>query len=919
MTDAPTTPFALTPLPGSSPLFQALVEHSADLILLFGRHGQLLYQNPSARRHLGWDHTPAPGYGHAGADALHPGDRERVARQVQPLPPGVTAALCPYRVRHADGSWRWLEGTVVNLLHDPQVRATVMQARDVTPRIQAQERAHALEALGTALAGANTTEEVVRVILQQGLPAAGASAGGVMSLDARAAQVQVLGTAGYPEATERPWRQGPLDLNTAAPATDALRQGHDLFLTREDWQVLYPHLRHALAPTTGGTAALLLRIGGEVIGALTLSFREAQALSETERQHLRTVAAQCALALERGRLNAQLRQQERHFRKLTEFGQDLVTIVALDGETRYVSPALQPMLGYTPEERLGLNVFEGIHPEDRERVMEVFQQAVLARGLPVPVTYRFQHGAGHWVWLESTGTNAAHDPDLRGVVINTRDITARVEAEQARRASERRLQLFEVQSDTLICTFTPQGTCLYASPATETLLGCSPDEFLTCELHTWVHPDDLPKVRTAWTARTALPAYRVRRRDGTFLWVQSEVRRVLDQRGTLLEIQVATRDITPRQRAEEAMRLQLRRFQDLVDLTAEFAVQQASESHLQTALERCLSLTPYTYGLYFPLDGSAPAQPLRAGQVTDELLARTTPLARAHRGGQIGRALRRHQPFFAGPDQPVHVPPEPLPRPVWTSLAILPVIAHGVLRGLMAFGTSEGAEIDDDTRRLLIGVSEQASRAVERSVHLHELERSREETLRALGLALEYRDYETKGHTDRVVDLTERLGRALGFTGGDLDALRWGAFLHDTGKVAIPDAILLKPGKLTPEEWEVIRRHPGIGYEMLHHIPSLPSTTLEVVLYHQERWNGSGYPRGLAGTDIPLAARVFAVIDVYDALTSERPYKRAWTHDEAAAQLRREAGVLLDGRVVQTFLQVFHPEQGFMNTTEARQ
>jgi len=158
-----------------------------------------------------------------------------------------------------------------------------------------------------------------------------------------------------------------------------------------------------------------------------------------------------------------------------------------------------------------------------------------------------------------------------------------------------------------------------------------------------------------------------------------------------------------------------------------------------------------------------------------------------------------------------------------------------------------------------------------------------------------------------VVHLTEALGSAMGFSGADLDALRWGAFLHDTGKVAIPDAILLKPGKLTSEEWEVIKRHPTIGFDMLQHIPSLPPTTLEIVLYHQERWNGSGYPKGLEGTSIPLAARVFAVVDVYDALTSERPYKRAWTPAEAVEQLRREAGILLDPRVVDAFIRTLPP------------
>ncbi|MFD1733012.1 HD-GYP domain-containing protein [Deinococcus malanensis] len=223
---------------------------------------------------------------------------------------------------------------------------------------------------------------------------------------------------------------------------------------------------------------------------------------------------------------------------------------------------------------------------------------------------------------------------------------------------------------------------------------------------------------------------------------------------------------------------------------------------------------------------------------------------------------------------------------------------------VLVFGSTQAVKTSRETRLLLNNAAVRLGHALERSGHLEQLNTSREETLRALGLALEYRDYETKGHTDRVVHLTDLLGRALGFMGPDLDALRWGAFLHDTGKVAIPDTILLKPGKLNSEEWAVIQRHPSIGFEMLHHIPSLPAATLDVVRYHQERWNGSGYPLGLSGTDIPLAARVFAVVDVYDALTSERPYKQAWTHEAAIEQLCQEAGSLLDEGVVQAFLHV---------------
>ncbi|GGL78979.1 hypothetical protein GCM10010840_16040 [Deinococcus aerolatus] len=896
MTEFSTAPFTLSALHDNDSSFQALIEHSADLITLLNRDGQILYQSPSACQHLGCDRDRAPM--HHITDCLHPEDRERVVRDICLSTPGETLTLCPYRVHHANGSWRWLKGTAVNLLDDPKVRGILVQSRDVTAEVLAGQRARALEGLSMALASTSTTDEVVQVMLLQGLEAMGALAGGVLLLDEGGTLVNVLGSAGYPERIERPWRRFALD--TPVPAADAIREDRDVFLTHEDWQSMYPHLQHAHG--AGSTAVLPLKSNGKVMGAITLSFQEDRAPSETERKHLRSVAAQCALALERSELHARLQTQERLFRKLADHSSDPVAIIGLSGMTQYVSPSVERMLGYTPQERIGLNVFEGIHPDDRDRVNRAFREAVDTR-LPCLVTYRFQHKAGHWVWLESTGTNAIHDTDLRGVVVNTRDVTARIEGEQARQASERRLQLIGEQSDTLIRIYNPDGKCLYASPAAEGMLGYTPEELRTFKIGQVM---DTAEVTAAWGAQTPSSAYQMRRRDGTFVWVQSTARKITDEAGTLVEMHVATRDITSRKEAEQALNLQLRRFQHLVDLTAEFAAQEDAEQHIQTALERCLNLTPYTYGFYFPVNGDTLIGSLRAGETAEQMLAWTLPLERIHRNGQVGKALRRHEVFFAGPEQTVFCPPEPLPRQVWTSLAVLPVVSRGVLRGCMAFGTNSRFEVDGDTRRLLTGVSEHASRAVERSAHLDDLKLSREETLRALGLALEYRDYETKGHTDRVVGLTQLLGQALGISGDDLDALRWGAFLHDTGKVAIPDAILLKPGKLAPEEWEVIKRHPGIGYEMLHHIPSLPPTTLEVVLYHQERWNGSGYPKGLTGADIPLAARVFAVVDVYDALTSERPYKRAWTHEEAAAQLRREAGVLLDARVVETFLGILN-------------
>lgn len=237
--------------------------------------------------------------------------------------------------------------------------------------------------------------------------------------------------------------------------------------------------------------------------------------------------------------------------------------------------------------------------------------------------------------------------------------------------------------------------------------------------------------------------------------------------------------------------------------------------------------------------------------------------------------------------------------PVVTASQVIGVL--GVARMSPAQGWSETEE------RLLLAAAEACAHALERVMQMEHIRVSREETFRALGVALEYRDVETKGHIDRVVALADALGRRLSLDDRQLERLRWGAYLHDVGKIGIPDAILLKPGPLTPEEWEVMRRHPVIGCEMLGRIPHLPPETLAVVRHHHERWDGRGYPDGLAGTAIPLLARIFAVVDVYDALTHARPYKPAWPAADARRYIAEQAGKQFDPEVVRAFLDLRMP------------
>jgi putative nucleotidyltransferase with HDIG domain len=181
------------------------------------------------------------------------------------------------------------------------------------------------------------------------------------------------------------------------------------------------------------------------------------------------------------------------------------------------------------------------------------------------------------------------------------------------------------------------------------------------------------------------------------------------------------------------------------------------------------------------------------------------------------------------------------------------------------------------------------------------LKRSYDITLEALGDALDLKDAETEGHSKRVTAFTIAIARALGVAKDDIDVIARGAFLHDIGKMAIPDAILRKPGALTPEEIAIMREHCYRGYQMLKKIPFLTEAA-EIVYSHQERFDGTGYPRGLKGEEIPLGARIFSVADTLDAITSDRPYRAAQTVGAARDEIQRWSGRQFDPSVVETFL-----------------
>ncbi len=243
-----------------------------------------------------------------------------------------------------------------------------------------------------------------------------------------------------------------------------------------------------------------------------------------------------------------------------------------------------------------------------------------------------------------------------------------------------------------------------------------------------------------------------------------------------------------------------------------------------------------------------------------------------------------------------------------------PLIAEGQVIGVLEIFHRSSLAADQEWLDFVQALAGQAAIAIDNATLFEKLQQSNMElalaydtTLEGWSRALDLRDKETEGHTQRVVELTLRLARVTGVPEAEWVHIRRGAILHDIGKMGIPDSILLKPGPLTDEEWVVMRRHPEYAYEWLSPITYL-LPALPIPYYHHEKWDGTGYPGGLKGQQIPLAARLFAVADVWDALCSDRPYHKAWPEAQALAHIREQAGKHFDPQVVDAFWQlVAHP------------
>ena len=262
---------------------------------------------------------------------------------------------------------------------------------------------------------------------------------------------------------------------------------------------------------------------------------------------------------------------------------------------------------------------------------------------------------------------------------------------------------------------------------------------------------------------------------------------------------------------------------------------------------------------------------------------------------------------------------DPLLSRLWSeegfkSMQAIPLISKGEVKGVMTVFHRKDFTPEPAWSSFFETLAGQAAIAMDVTQMFDSLQRANmelsmayEATIEGWSRALDLRDKETEGHSQRVTELTLQMGKTMQLGEEDINHMRYGALLHDIGKLGVPDAILLKVEKLTDEEWLVMKKHPEFAYDMLHPIAYLRDS-MDIPYCHHEKWDGSGYPQGLKGEQIPLAARIFAIVDMWDALVSDRPYRKAWSKPDTLQYIREQSGKHFDPQVVDIFLKEFEPE-----------
>ncbi|WP_407571475.1 PAS domain S-box protein [Deinococcus altitudinis] len=580
-----------------------------------------------------------------------------------------------------------------------------------------------------------------------------------------------------------------------------------------------------------------------------------------------------------------------------------------DGTITYINAAASSMLGRTPAELLGQNVFTTF-PELKDRsVGRALQWSRENRASRKAVSYL--PTLRKWIEMNIEASND-------GLWIVSRDVTAQRAAED----DHAYLAAITQASHDAIVGVTLDGTIRAWNAGAEHLYQYSAAEMMGRSITLIVPPEFHEQQQQAFDlvrkGQRTQPFESVRlTRSGQHLSVMVSVSPIISAAGEIIGMSKLTHDISERKEAEASIQtLNADLQQQVRRVTALREIDQSivSSGDLSVTLGMILDNIRLQLGV-----DAATVLLLKTHTLTLEYVAArgfTTALqGLAVRLGEelSGRVALTRQPLIIPDLQNVLMSQtwrEMLNEERLMAYFAAPIIVKGKVLGVLEVLHRQPFEPSSGWLEVFEMLISQAAIAVNNDGLFQDLEQTSlelrfayEETIEGWARALDLRDHETEGHSRRVTDLTVKLCQHLGVPSEKLMDVRRGALLHDIGKMGVPDAILLKPGKLTPEEWQKMKKHPGFAVKLLSPIKFL-RPALDIPQYHHERWDGSGYPLGLSGEDIPLTARAFAVVDVYDALTSDRPYREAWSREQAVEHIRTGAGAHFDPGVVEVFIQL---------------
>jgi PAS domain S-box-containing protein/putative nucleotidyltransferase with HDIG domain len=614
----------------------------------------------------------------------------------------------------------------------------------------------------------------------------------------------------------------------------------------------------------------------------------------------------------KGKVALSLKETEARYQRLFEAAQDGILI--LDGGTgsiEDVNPYLIELLGYAKDEFAGKKLQETSAFEEvaaGQLAFEELQKTEYLRSEDLPL--RTKEGRIIHVELVSNTYRVGNEKVIQ---IDIHDTTANKLAEESLH-----LQSAALNAAASAIMITDRGGVIeWVNPAFTTLTG------YTFEESAGKNPRDMVRSGTQgqtfykqlWDSILAGEVWHSelinQRKDGSLYTEEETITPLKNADGTIRHFIAIKQDISARKQAEERIQRQLEH------LTALSAIDRVIAANFDLQLSLSEILTHVTVELGVDAADILILNPnLQMLEYGAERGFRTSAVRKAQvRMGEsyAGRAAQERQLVEIADlrDEPDAL----LSTTHFTDEGFVcyfaePLIAKGQVKGVLEVFNRSTFEPDLEWCDFLHALAGQTAIAIENAALFESLQRSNSDltmaydaTIEGWSCALDLRDKETEGHTQRVTEMTVKLGRAYGLSEAELVQVRWGALLHDIGKMGVSDEILHKPAPLTDEETGEMKKHPTYAYEMLAPIRYLRQA-LDIPYCHHEKWDGSGYPRGLKSTQIPLFARIFAVVDVWDALNSDRPYRAGWTEEKVREHIRNLSGTHFDPQVVDVFMQI---------------